>query len=108
MWKTAFLFFAAAVITVSCKKEAVTTAPKNLYPLSLGNTWMYIDSFFDASGRYAGKDTFTIKAANTINVNNRIYTPITDQFDDSIFILASKDSSPYIQHAGKRDTTRHC
>ena len=95
--KTIACFFIAALFILnSCKKEPVTRASKQLYPLVTGNKWIYVDSFFTDAGVYYGKDTFTLKAANTITVNNRLYTPVTDQYDDSIFILASTDSTVYI------------
>lgn len=70
---------------------------KQLYPLAAGNVWIYVDSFFDIYQTYQGKDTFRLKTATTVNQNNHIYTPITDQFDDSIFTLRSNDTTVFIR-----------
>jgi hypothetical protein len=98
MKKVELIFYAALVFFVSCKKETgqQNNQNKQLYPLATGNKWIYVDSFFTESGKYYGKDTFTLKAAKPIEFNNRVYTPVTDQYDDSIFILASTDSTVYI------------
>lgn len=87
-----YLFF------VSCKKETNTaaTASAQLYPLARGNVWIYIDSFFDDNGVYYGQDTFALKVAKTIDFGGHTYTPITDQYDDSIFTLRSDDSAVFI------------
>ncbi len=98
MKKVAAFLFLIFVIIFSCKKEnGNNTKPnKPLYPLAIGNVWIYIDSFFDEAGVYKGLDTFKLKSAKTINYNNQIYTPITDQFDDSIFTISSTDSAVFI------------
>jgi hypothetical protein len=87
------------LIFVSCKKDApVSDQPVNtqLYPLTQGNKWLYIDSFFDFDGTYYGFDTFYLKAAKTITQNNEVYTPISDQYDEPIFTVRSDDSLVFI------------
>ena len=96
MFKIAFLISVAVVVFTSCKKGTVAEKNNQLYPLAAGNKWIYIDSFFDASGTYLGKDTFPLKAAKTIVFNTRVYTPLTDIYDDSIFIVSSTDAEVFI------------
>jgi hypothetical protein len=67
-----------------------------LYPLAAGNVWIYVDSFYDIDGTYVGKDTFRLKTIKPFEFKGEMYTPITDQFDDSIFIIRSNDSSVFI------------
>jgi hypothetical protein len=98
MPKIVLLASVVFVLIASCKKQSGDSGAKNtqLYPLTKGNKWIYVDSFFTPSGFFYGLDTFTLKAAQTILFNNEIYTPVTDQYDDSIFTLRSTDSSVYI------------
>jgi hypothetical protein len=98
MKKIMLLIASVFVFFVSCKKETHTAANASaqLYPLGRGNVWIYIDSFFDDNGIYYGKDTFALKVAKTINFGGHTYTPITDQYDDSIFTLRSDDSSVFL------------
>jgi hypothetical protein len=102
--KAGFVVFLLFSIFASCKKQAaIVDVPKELYPVAAGNKWIYVDSFFNASGLYYGKDTFTLKVAKSPSFNNQLFTPITDQFDDSIFVVRSTDSAVYIfeQPAGE-------
>ena len=104
MKKIVFYIFFALLFFTSCKKmtDVSTNLNKQLYPLAPGNKWIYVDSFFNEAGVYYGKDTFTIKTTKTITYNNQVYTPVTDQFDDSIFILRSDDSTVFIlEHPGE-------
>jgi len=90
--------FAVMVLLASCKKdtEKESTPNKQLYPLTASNVWIYVDSFFDYTGDYYGKDTFILKPGKTINFNSREYIPITDQYGSSIFTIRSTDSSVFI------------
>jgi hypothetical protein len=90
--------FAACLFFISCKKEIHSTAKltTQLYPLTAGNLWIYVDSFYDESGTYYGKDTFLLKPAKTIPFNNQMYTPITDQYDEAIFTVRSDDSTVFM------------
>lgn len=93
------LFPILLVLLISCKKENnnySNNLSSELYPLAQGNKWLYVDSFFTVSGNYFAKDTFHLKAAPTINFNNHIFTPITDQYDDSIFVLRADDTSVHM------------
>ncbi|MBS1933574.1 MAG: hypothetical protein JST96_06215 [Bacteroidetes bacterium] len=67
-----------------------------MYPLAQGNVWIYADSFYDVDGTYVGKDTFRLKTIKPFQFKGQTYTPITDQFDDSIFVIRSNDSSVFI------------
>jgi hypothetical protein len=67
-----------------------------LYPLQAGNVWIYIDSFYDDAGQYFGYDTFRLKIAPSITWNGYSYSPITDIYNDSIFIVRADDSSVYM------------
>lgn len=98
MNKTIFVLLGAIIIIGSCKKEVgdVPNTNKQLYPLTPGNRWIYVDSFFSNTGNFYGKDTFNLKATAPINFNNQEYTPITDQFDEAIFTVRSTDSNAYI------------
>ncbi len=91
--------FACLLCVASCNKGSISnnSQGKQLYPLASGNVWIYVDSFFDIYQNYLGKDTFRLKTAKTVNQNNHIYTPITDQFDDSIFTLRSDDTTVFIR-----------
>jgi len=86
------------LLLISCtKKDYISNnLSSELFPLKQGNIWLYVDSFFTPSGNYLGKDTFRLKAASTINFNNHVFTPITDQYDDSIFVLRSNDTTIYM------------
>jgi len=103
MKKICFYVLAGLLLFTSCKKNNSDNRPNNqLYPLTKGNTWIYTDSFFTVAGQYAGKDTFTLKTAKNITYNTKDFTPITDQFDDSIFILRSDDTTVHIlEHPGE-------
>jgi hypothetical protein len=92
------LFFSAILFFASCKKETDDGSDQSgqLFPLANGNKWIYVDSFFTTTGIYKGKDTFYLKTAETINFSNQVFTPITDQFDDSIFIVRSDDTTVFI------------
>jgi hypothetical protein len=92
------LLFSALILLAACKKGNSGNNNHNnqLYPLTAGNKWIYVDSFFDDTGYFYGLDTFTLKVAKTINFNNQVYTPVTDQYDDSIFTLRSTDSAVFI------------
>jgi hypothetical protein len=95
--KTMKCFFTAGFY--NCKNSQLsylTTGGHKLYPLANGNTWIYIDSFFDDRGFFYGLDTFTLKVAKSINFNNHLYTPITDQYDDSIFTVRSTDTTVFM------------
>jgi len=83
---------------LSCRKESpsASAAGAQLYPLTKGNVWIYVDSFFDYNGVYYGLDTFPLKVANSIDFAGHTYTPITDQYDDSIFTLRSDDSTVFL------------
>ena len=99
MKKKLFPVLLCLLLFISCKKENnnySNNLSSELYPLAQGNTWLYVDSFFTESGNYFGKDTFHLKAAPTIIFNNRVFTPITDQYDDSIFVLRADDTSVHI------------
>src|SRR5882762_4712576 len=92
-------FFAVVILLffASCKKQSASNNPAaQLYPLAANNKWIYVDSFFDNTGFFYALDTFTLRTANTIQFNNHEYTPITNQFDDSIFTLRSTDTSVYL------------
>jgi hypothetical protein len=93
-----FPLLSCLVLFISCLKEKDTgnNLSSELYPLARGNKWLYVDSFFSLSGNYFGKDTFYLKAAPTIDFNNHVFTPITDQYDDSIFILRADDTTVHI------------
>jgi hypothetical protein len=82
----------------ACIKEnpGVNRAAAQLYPLQMGNTWVYVDSFYDDTGNYIGLDTFALKPGIAVQRNGMFYTPITDRYDDSIFIVRSGDSLAYI------------
>jgi len=86
------------LLLISCTKRDIISnnLSSELFPLKQGNKWLYVDSFFTLSGNYFGKDTFHLKAAPTINFNNHVFTPITDQYDDSIFVLRADDTSIYM------------
>jgi hypothetical protein len=98
MKKILLLLFSYLLILVACKKETAPTIAHTgqLYPLAQGNVWIYVDSFFDVDGSYVGKDTFRLKTIKPFQFRNQVYTPITDQYDDSIFIIRSDDSSTFI------------
>jgi hypothetical protein len=99
MKKTVTIFlFSALILFAACKKgdNGDNSDNKPLYPLTAGNKWIYVDSFFNDTGYFYGLDTFTLIAAKTINFNNQIYTPVTDQYDDSIFTLRATDSTVFI------------
>lgn len=97
MKKLAFFAFIILLFIASCKKQAAgNTAILQLYPLANGNHWIYVDSFFDNTGFYYALDTFTLKAAKPVQFNSHVYTPVTNQFDDSIFTLCSTDTSVYL------------
>ncbi len=84
----------------ACKKQgAGNDHTAQLYPLTTGNKWIYVDSFFDAAGSFYGLDTFNLKAAVSKTFNQQLYTPLTDKFDDSIFILRSSDTTVHILKA---------
>lgn len=98
MQKALFLIIILFIFT-TCKKEGINEVkPKTtqLYPLVEGSKWIYIDSFFDYDGTPYGFDTFYLKPAKEIIRNNIVYTPITDQWEDSIFKIRSDDSSAFI------------
>jgi hypothetical protein len=91
--------FTYLILFAACKKDSTPAShPKitQLYPLTQGNKWSYIDSFFDYDGTYYGLDTFYLKPGKPITQNNIVYTPITDQFDEPIFTVRSDDSSVFI------------
>ena len=92
------IFLVATVLLFSCKKTMPLSGTQviQLYPLRAGNVWIYEDSFFTVSGAYYGKDTFRLKPGNAIRFNNQEYTPITDQYDDSIFTIRSDDTTVYM------------
>lgn len=93
MKKIASIAFILLSFFVSCKKKTGgENNNKKLYPLADGNKWIYVDSFFNEAGHFYGLDTFVLKTAKAIQVNQKQYIPITDQFDDSIFIIHSTDS----------------
>jgi hypothetical protein len=91
------------ILCTACKKQhaAGNDKPAQLYPLATGNKWVYVDSFFDASGSFYGADTFNLKAAKATALKQQLYTPVTDIFDDSIFILRSTDSTVHILREGR-------
>ena len=93
-----FLVLPCLLLFTSCRKEnnEGNNLSSELYPLKQGNKWLYVDSFFNQSGNYFGKDTFYLKAAPTINFNNHVFTPITDQYDHSIFVLRADDTTVYM------------
>jgi hypothetical protein len=93
-----FPILLGSLLLISCKKsdDISNNFSSELFPLKQGNKWLYVDSFFTLSGNYYGKDTFHLKAAPTINFNNHVFTPITDQYDDSIFILRVDDTTIYM------------
>ncbi len=93
-----FPILLSPLLLIGCVKgENISNNFSNeLFPLKQGNKWLYVDSFFTASGNYFGKDTFHLKAAPTINFNNHVFTPITDQYDDSIFVLRADDTTIYM------------
>lgn len=86
------------LLLLNCKKEEPPPAvfSNDLFPLAIGNRWLYVDSFFTPSGNYYGKDTFDLKPASTINFNTHVFTPITDQYDDSIFVLRIDDTAVHM------------
>ena len=96
MKKIALFAFTTLLFCASCKKQTVTSSNLQLYPLAIGNKWIYADSFFNDRGLFYGIDTFTLKTVKTINFNDEVYTPITDQYDDSIFILRSTDTTVFM------------
>ena len=96
MKKIAFFTFTALLFLAFCKKDPGTPGDHKLYPLVNGNTWIYVDSFFDDRGFFYGLDTFTLKVAKTITFNNHLYTPITDQYDDSIFTVRPTDTTVFM------------
>jgi hypothetical protein len=93
-----FTILFGPLLLISCVKrdDVSNNFSSELFPLEQGNKWLYVDSFFTLSGNYYGKDTFHLKAAPTINFNNHVFTPITDQYDDSIFVLRADDTTIYM------------
>ncbi len=93
-----FPILLSPLLLISClKRDNISNNFSNeLFPLKQGNKWIYVDSFFTPSGNYFGKDTFHLKTAPTINFNNHVFTPITDQYDDSIFVLRADDTTIYM------------
>ncbi len=85
--KNSFVIFTVLLFFTACKKNNTGSSGNGLYPLATGNTWIYVDSFFNENGNFYGLDTFTLKTTAGITFNNQFFTPITDQFDDSIFII---------------------
>ena len=96
MKKIALFAFTTLLFCASCKKQTDISSNLQLYPLAIGNKWVYEDSFFNDRGLFYGVDTFTLKTVKTINFNNQVYTPITDQYDDSIFILRCTDTTVFM------------
>src|SRR5689334_6191250 len=96
--RNSFLIFLCFSFFCACKKNNDTPVAKSsqLFPLNANNKWIYVDSFFDAEGRYIGKDTFHLKPAAAIAFNGHNFTPITDQFDEPIFTVASNDSTVFM------------
>jgi hypothetical protein len=97
------LILTLLVLSAACKKQhaAGNDKPAQLYPLATGNKWIYVDSFFDASGSFYSADTFNLKAAKATILKQQLYTPLTDIFDDSIFIIRSTDSTVHILKEGR-------
>ncbi|MDQ2753430.1 MAG: hypothetical protein M3R72_10455, partial [Bacteroidota bacterium] len=83
---------------ISCKKNNASPAHINsqLFPLTNGNQWVYVDSFFDVDGAYKGLDTFRLKTAVPVVHNNHSYTPISDQYDEPVFTVRSNDSTVFM------------
>lgn len=94
------MLFAVVLFFIACKKNVSDTdnepAITQLYPLIEGSKWIYIDSFFDYDNTYYGCDTFYLKPAKKITRNNIVYTPITDQWEDSIFKIRSDETAAFI------------
>lgn len=84
------------VFLSSCNKSKSLVVPEQLYPLAADNKWIYVDSFFNESGFFYGMDTFTLKTTPAIKFNDELFTPITDQYDDSIFTVHCTDSAVYL------------
>jgi len=91
------------ILSAACKKQhdAGNDKATQLYPLVTGNKWIYVDSFFEASGSFYSSDTFNVKAAKATTLKQQLYTPLTDIFDDSIFIVRSTDSTVHILKEGR-------
>ena len=96
MKKLAFFAIVILLFFAACKKQDSSNRSTQLYPLAADNKWIYVDSFFDNTGFFYALDTFTLKTANTIQFNAHEYTPVTNQFDDSIFTLRSTDTTVYL------------
>ena len=98
MKKNLLLVIAWPLFLASCKKNNVSPQPVNtqLFPLTAGNQWVYVDSFFDVDGTYAGIDTFHLQPAANVVHNNQSYTPISDQYEQAVFTVRSNDSSVFL------------
>lgn len=96
--KGTLLILLTCILLLNCKKEEPVHSflSNDLFPLAKGNRWLYVDSFFSQSGNYYGKDTFDLKPVSTINFNDHVFTPITDQYDDSIFVLRMDDTAVHM------------
>jgi hypothetical protein len=87
----------SVLLITACKKQnSSSNSSATLYPLAAGNKWVYVDSFFEETGSFYALDTFALKTAQPVVFNSHSYTPITNQFDDSIFILQSTDSTVFM------------
>ncbi len=98
MKKSLLLVVAWPFLLVSCKKNNVPPqhSNKQLFPLTKGNQWVYVDSFFDVDGAYTGIDTFHLQTTVTVVHNNQSYTPISDQYEQAVFTVRSNDSSVFL------------
>jgi hypothetical protein len=96
MMKRFFLILPLLIYFIACKKQQQAEIKYSLYPLNTGNKWIYVDSFFNGAGNFYSLDTFTLKTAQTVTFNNSIFTPLTDQYDDSIFTIKCTDTSVFL------------
>lgn len=96
-FKNLWILLAFPALT-SCLKNEPAGYPfdSQLFPLKTGNIWVYVDSFYTDAGEYYGFDTFALKTGQPLSRNGQIYIPVNDQYDDSIFIVRSDDSSAFI------------
>lgn len=92
----AIKFLFVLTVAAGCKKQQPANTPLQLYPLAAGNKWIYIDSFFTENNVFYRLDTFTLKTTIPVNFNSKLFTPITDQFDDSIFTIHCDDTAVYL------------
>src|SRR3954447_21071180 len=67
------IYFLLLATLVSCKKNDDPPAACGIFPLALGNSWVYTNTSYDSTGTVTGTKTSTVNLKTNSTYNGNVY-----------------------------------